>query len=238
LRRIYRYTLYIIGAIFVVILGIIFPQYYIKLSGFYPFGFAFIIILIMGDLFVDILQGKSPHVITRAGDTGYWSINRKDILYIPWYKNNGGNKKLIGEMVIMFVGGVDYWGINPKSNCEYPVLIFPSIYLKKIGLCYEVDCNMRRFKFSELPPTIRHYLNYKWGNRIKESTSIYFGATSIKDGTATPENDNLLEKMRTENEYVSKIEEINGNLYKELKKYDERKAKQYFIKEAGNVEET
>ena len=240
MNKIWRYILFAVGFIIVTLLGLLFPDYWVAVPAFWPFGYGFLIILVIAELILDILQGKSPQVIAKtAGGKGYWSVNRKDIISLPWYKNNGpGSKEKIGEMTIMFVGGIDYGGINPKSNSDYPVLIFPSIYSKKVGLSYEVDCNMVRFEFNQLPPFLRHFLKYKYSKRIKDTTAIYFGATSTRDGTATPFNDNLLEQMRVENEYVNKIEEINQDLYKELKKADERKAKQYFIKEAGVIDET
>lgn len=232
---------YVVAFIIITVLGLLFPQYWVAVPAFWPFGYGFLTIMLIGTVLIPlVLQGKSPNVQTNtAGGKGYWSINRKDIIHLPWYKTNGpGNKEKIGEMTIMFVGGIDYGGINPRSNSDYPVLIYPSIYQKQTGLCYNVDCNLVRFEFSQLPPFLRHFLKYKYSRRIKDSTPIYFGATSTRDGTATPDNDNLLEKIRVENEYISKIEDINTNLYKELKKSDERKAKQYFIKEAGVMDET
>ena len=235
--KLIRLLFYVILFIVVTFLGLIFGDYTIAIPAIWPFGYFFVAFLIFGEMMTWIWQGKSPHVITKIGEKGYWSVNRKDIDFKPWYRNINGGKTKIGEMVIMFVGGIDYWGINPKSSSDYPVLIFPSIYLKKVGLCYDIDCNFTPFKYNELPPFIRHYLVNKYGKRIKENTQIFFGATSTIDGSSCPENDNLLEKIRAENEYVKKIEDINSDLYKELKKYDERKAKQYFIKEAGTIEE-
>ena len=229
-----RIYLYVFGGVIVTILGIIFPQAYVRISAFWPFGYSFIVMLAFIEVGTWVWQGNSPSVITKRG---YWSINRKDIHFKPLHKKTNGGEKKIGELCIMFVGGIDYKGINPRSTSDYPMLIFPSIYLKKYGLSYAVDCNLVKFMFSELSPSIRHYLGNKYGSRIKEKTIIFFGATSTIDGTATPENDNLLETIRVENEYVKKLEEINGNLHKELKKLDERKTKKFFIKEAGNFAE-
>lgn len=231
-----RIFIYVIGFIITTILGIITPQAYVTISAFYPFGWGFIIIMIILDLCTWIWQGNSPCVITKMNL--YWSINRKDIHYIPIYEEIDGVTKKIGEWCIMFVGGIDYKGINPRSTSDYPVLIFPSFYLQKYGLCYAVDCYMLMFLFRELSPPVRHYLAHRYGGRIREKkTVIYFGATSTMDGTTTVTNTNLLEEIRVSNEYVTTLEEICDDKGKELKKSDERKTKKFFIKEVGNVEE-
>jgi len=235
--RILRFIAYFIFLIVGVAISMVFGAYTYRIPILLPFFLMMFIFFIFSELFTMIMQGKSPQVLTTIGERGYWSINRKDIHYKPWFKNTNGSKTQIGELCIMMVGGIDYWSINPKSNSDYPVLIFPSTYQKQIGLCYEVNCNFQPFNFNQLNPEIRHYLKNKYGRRIKDNTPIYFGATSLYDGTATPDNDKLLEKMRVENEYTKKLEEIIEGLYKELKKYDERKAKQYFIREAGSIDE-
>ena len=236
--RMIRFILYMVGILIGVLISFwVFGNYVIHIPVVLPWILIFFVFLMFADMGTMIMQGFSPQVITHIGDKGYWSINRKDIFFIPWYKKTDGIKKQIGEWSIMCVGGIDYWSINPPSRSEYPVLIFPSNYMKKIGLCYDIDVNFQPFKFSQLPPFMRRYLSNKWGRRIKDHTPIYFGVTSSQDGTATPENDALLDKISVTNEYVDKLEKIIEDLLKQEKKQDERKTKNFFIKEAGRLSE-
>jgi len=233
-NRYFRYIFYAGVFIAVIIMSILTSEYVVNIPFVSPFGMFFFAFLIFGELIGMVWQGSSPRIATP---NNHWSINHKDIDYKPWYRQKNGEKTQVGEMAIVGVGGIDYMGVNPHSSSDYPMLIFPSNYLKKIGQCYNADCNFVPFEFSELPPFIRHYLKNRYGKRIKDDTEIYFGATSTCDGTATPDNDKLLEMIRAENKYITKLEDLNEKYLEELKKYDERKAKQYFVKEAGGMNE-
>ena len=239
MRKIYRYFLYIIGLIAVTVLGIMFPQYWVKVSAFWPFGYSFILILFIADLFVEILQGKSPQIITKAtGTRGYWSINRKDIDFIPCYKiNRLGEKVQIGEIAIIFPGGVDYGGINPRSNSDYPVIICPGIYVIQIGKCFAVDCYIPITALEQLPPFLWRDLKYRYNKRIKKKTVIHFGATSTRDGSATSKNNDILESMKTTNEYVNLKDEVNTKYITQIKKDREMKERRLYVKESGSIEE-
>lgn len=195
-------------------------------------GFIIIPIIAFVDMWIVIIHRSSPPVITNAG---HWSINAgKDIRHIAWHpeilKKAGDNGKKTIDLTIMFVGGIDYMGINPGSGSEYPVLIFPSIYEGREERSYHVYANLRKTSLSGLDPEIRHKLLREYPNRINpKSTPIYCGYTSHLDGSATPDNLKIEFEKEKDNKYITELEDLVEKLYLQLRKSDEQKSKKILI---------
>ena len=235
-----RWGLYILGLIAVVVLGIIFSEYTINLPAPYPFGLGFLAILFFADLAVEVCRGRSPQIISNAKD-GHLSINRtKDVHIIPWYDKYISpmekNNKSLGDMAIIFPGGVDYWGISIKSNADCPVYIFPATYLEYEQENLHVHANLKRYELEELSTYLRYAIKH-WGYRIKKSTPIYYGVTSHLDGSAIPDNLKIELKERQDNKEVSALEGKLDTMYKEFRREEDRKKKPIVVKELGSIEE-
>jgi len=238
LKNEFKYLLYGIGIIIIIILSILLPQYIVPVPAFMPFGFGFIAIIFIGDLMVEIWRAKSSHVISNVG---HWSIcGKKDIHHIPWHNDyvniKDEHNQSLGDMTIMLVGGIDYLA-NIKSSSEYPVLIFPSIYEEVEESCYHILANLQKYKYSQLSPYMRYVLS-RFNRRITDNTPIYYGITSHMNGTAIPQNIQIELKDKTQNEILKTMETINDKLYDQLDKQEKRKIKNIFVREKGEIEET
>ena len=237
MNKFYKYVLYIIGAIIVTFLGVIFPQYTVPISAFWPFGYSFIAILLIADMSVEIWRAKSSHVLSNVGH--YSICGKKDIHHIPWHNEyitiTDEKNQSLGNMTIMLVGGIDYIA-NIKSSSEYPVFIFPSIYEEQEESCYHVLANLQKYTFKQLSPYLQYVLS-RFKRRITSKTPIYYGITSHMNATAIPQNIRIEMKEKKDNELLSAYIKINEKLYDQVDKQDKRKTKNIFVREKGDIEE-
>lgn len=238
LRSDLKYLLYLVGLIVVIILGLVFPQFIVPVPAFWPFGMGFIAVLFIADISIEVWRGKSPHVISNVG---HYSINStKDIHRIPWHNDyvtvKDEHNITLGNITIMFPGGIDYWGISMKSSAEYPVFIFPSYCEESEGTCTHVLANLQPYKITQLSPYIQYVLS-RFKRRINKRTPIYYGITSHMNATAIPTNIKIELKEKKDNELISSFENINNKLYDQLDKQEKRKIKNIFVREKGNIEE-
>lgn len=159
---------------------------------------------------------------------------------IPWHDDyvsiKDEHNKTLGDITIMFPGGVDFWGISMKSSAEYPIFIFPSIYEEREESNFHVLANLQKYEYDELSPYLRYVLN-RFKSRINKRTPIYFGATSHMDGTAIPKNLKIELKERSDNKQNANLTKKLDTLYKELNREERRKEKHIFVREKGNLEE-
>ena len=237
----FKWAFYGLGIFIVIILGILAgPKYTAPIPAPFPFGFAFIAIIFMLDLGIENWRGKTTRVICNVGQ---WSINTsKDMFRIPWQTDiiTEEDKKNanLGSLSVMFLGGIDYWGLSMKGGPEYPVLIFPSKYENKEEQNFHVFANLKRREFSELSPYLRHVLKY-YPRRVTKTTPIYYGATSHLDGSDTMHNLKIEFQEKTENKQITSLENKLEAMYLQFRKADEQKSnKSIFVgKELKAVEE-
>ncbi|MFX1502937.1 MAG: hypothetical protein ACFFDH_18400, partial [Promethearchaeota archaeon] len=167
--------------------------------------------------------------------------SKKDIHHISWHNDfitvKDEHNKSLGELTIMFPGGIDYIA-NVPSSSEYPVLIFPSIYEEPEGECYHVHANLYRYDPDELSPYLRYVLERpRFKRRVKPRTPIYYGVTSHMNLSDIPTNLKVELREKKENELLTCVEDINTKIYDQLDKKEKRKIKNIFVKETGEVEE-
>jgi len=231
MRREFKIFAYFLAITVVLVLSILTANYAtIGLPAILPFGMIFIVFLVVMDLFAEVCRGRSPHV---ACNFGHWSISvTKDIHRIPWQNDLIGKtdekNKALGEMTIMFPGGIDYWGFNVHSSKEYPILIYPSIYEHVEGNNYTIYANLNKRTFSELSPYLRHVLGY-YRRRIGKNTDIFYGATSHMDGSATPETTAIELKEAKYNKIITELETRLEIVYRELRRAGESKERRVFM---------
>ena len=231
MKREFKIVAYIIAVIVVIAVSIMTAGIAtIGLPATLPFGMIFIIFLIVMDLSAEVFRGRSPHVTCNYG---HWSISiTKDIHRIPWQNDLIGmtdeKNKALGEMTVMFPGGIDYWGFNTRSTSEYPVLIFPSIYEHVEGTNYVIYANLNPRKIDELSPYLRHVLGY-YRKRIGKNTPIFYGATSHMDGTSTSETTRMELKEANYNRIITEMEKRLETVYKELRRASELKERRVFM---------
>ncbi len=231
MRRDFKVLAHIIAIIAVVAVSIMTARIAtIGLPATLPFGMVFIVFLIVMDLFAEVCRGRSPHVICNYG---HWSVSvTKDIHRIPWQNDLIGvtdeKNKSLGEMSIMFPGGIDYWEFNVHSSSEYPVLIFPSIYEHVEGTNYVIYANLNPRKLSELSPYLQHVLGY-YHKRIGKNTQIFYGATSHMDGTSTSETARMELKEANYNRIITEMEKRLETMYRELRNASELKERRVFM---------
>lgn len=239
MKKEYTILLYTGAIISIIFLSYLFRDYTIGIPVPLPFGAMFLALLLFSNLTYELFRGVSPQIISNHG---HYSINTtKDIKRVPWHtdllnKEDMKNRSL-GDMFIMFPGGVESWGLSVKSTSDYPVFIFPAIYAEKEGECYRITANLMKYDYSELPRYIRYVLQ-SYRTRVKpNSTPIYYGVTSHIDGSATPENLKIIINERSYNQEITELEEKLKTLYKELRRDSERKARTFLVKQSGELEE-
>lgn len=237
MKKEYTATVYVSAVAAVILLSWVFRQYTVSIPFPLPFGTAFILLLLFSNLIYELFRGISPQVLTNVE---HYSINTtKDIKRAPWYTESMTADEVknvtLGDMMIMFPGGVESWGLSVKSQSDYPVFIFPALYSEKEGESYRITANLMKYDFNELPRYIRYALR-GYGGRVKKHTPIYYGITSHLDGSATPENMKIIIKDRLENRQESALEEQLKTLYKELRRDSERKSRTFLVKQSGEVE--
>jgi hypothetical protein len=229
---------YIAAIAGVILLSFLFRDYTIAVPVPLPFGGMFILLLFFSNLIYEVWRGSSPQVISNIG---HHSINTtKDIKRVPWHtdlmnKEDMVNKSL-GDMHILFPGGVESWGLSVKSTSDYPVFIYPALYTEREGESYRVTANLMRYEYNELPPYIRMVLQ-NYGGRVKpNSTPIYYGVTSHIDGSATPENLKIIIRERADNRQINELEDKLKTLYKELRRDSEKRSRTFLVRDTGEVE--
>jgi len=239
MRKEYTLLLYTGIISLIIFLSWLFRDYTIALPVPLPFGALFLIMLVVSNLIYEWMRGISPQVLTNIK---HWSINTtKDMKRVPWHTDlineEDMKNKSLGDLMIMFPGGVESWGLSVKSTSDYPCLIFPAIYTEREGDSYKVNANLMKYDYNELPMYVRYVLK-NFGRRINEkNTPIYYAVTSHLDGSATPENLKVVLKARSDNVQFNELEEKLKTLHKELRRNDERKQRIIFADKKGESEE-
>jgi hypothetical protein len=239
MRKEYAILFYIACIAITIVLSFIFMDYTIPIPFPLPFGMLFTALFLFMNLSYELFRGASPQVVSNIR---HYSINTtKDIKRIPWHSNlmtdDDMKNQSLGELYIMFPGGVESWYVSAQSSSDYPVFIFPSIYAEKEGESYRITANLMKYDFTELPLYIQYaLLNY--GSRVNpKSTPIYYGVTSHIDGSATPANMKILLRERSDNKLISELETKLKTIYKELRRDDERKTRTRLVKPFTELEE-
>lgn len=239
MRKEFSALLYAIAILIVVIISYIFRNYVIEVPAPLPFGVMFIALLLFSNLMYELMRGASPQVISNQG---HFSINTtKDIKRVPWHTEMLNEKdqrnESLGDMMVMFPGGVESWGISARSTSDYPVYIFPAVYVEKEGTSYRITANLTKYDYSELPRYIRYVL-LNYSRRVKPGkTPVYYAVTSHIDGSATPKNLQIVLEARSENKESYELEKKLDTIYKELRRDDEKKSRTFLVKQSGDIEE-
>lgn len=155
-------------------------------------------------------------------------------------KSKDGEKKTVNErMAILPVGGIDSCGISPQSSSDYPIFIGPARYLEKVGDSYISKVVYELTPLNELPLYLIIFITNEMPQRArKKNIKIYYGEFSFNDGTATPENMNLLTEQRIVNKTQFSLYEENKELIERLGMKEKQRGPKVFIsKDVKKVEE-
>ena len=75
----------------------------------------------------EVCRGRTEHIIYNQG---HKSIREKDIAKIPYHEvtaqDKDENTVSLGDIVMTFTGGFDFWGFTMPGSKADPVLIYPS----------------------------------------------------------------------------------------------------------------
>ena len=232
-----RYIGYTVAFIIVIILGIITP-YNVSVPLPWPFGFAFIGLILFTELLTEIWRGKSSHVISNVGH--YSICGKLDIHHVPFHDDNlevtDEQNQSLSSLTLMFLGGIDYIA-NIRSGPDKPVFIYPSIYEGGEESCYHVYATLKKWEWKQLSPYIRTILS-RYGRRIRPGkTPIYYGITSHINASATPKNIKLELKDKKTNELLTSYETVIDKLFDVRDKEKKREVKNIFYKKEGEFDE-
>ena len=76
----------------------------------------------------------------------------KDIAKIPYHEimaqDSDKNTVSLGDMIMTFTGGFDFWGFTMPGGKTDPVLIYPSLYHGKEENNYHSYANMTKYNFA------------------------------------------------------------------------------------------
>ena len=107
----------------------------------------------------EICRGRTEHIIYN---NGHRSIREKDIAKIPHHELVAKDKNdefiSLGDMIMSFTGGFDFWGFTMPGSKTDPVLIYPSYTHGKEENNYHCYANMKKYAFKELPTYIKRIL--------------------------------------------------------------------------------
>jgi len=178
----------------------------------------------------EVCRGRTEHIVYNQG---HKSIREKDISKIPYHEitaqDKDKNTVSLGDMIITFTGGFDFWGFTMPGGKADPVLIYPSLYHGKEENNYHSYANMTKYKFKELPGYIKRIL-ILYPSRVDIlKTPIYYGMTSHLIGNATRENLRIEEKERELNTELSEKDDLIDRLYDLIRKQKEADEKQYIL---------
>jgi len=232
----YQIGAILLACIIVLALGILWYNVLIPfaISPIHFFGFIILAVLGYAMISIEIMRGQSPSFSSNAI---YDSINDKEIRVIPWSNDLIADKKKPMMMAFVPLGGINFWGINPRSPSNKPFIIQPWNDLGKIGDCYRSKTNLIPHSFEQLPPDIRDFALKTYGNRILKCPMILFGLTSYEDGSANTHNERIWFARRKDNEQVSKMENLLDWANKELERKGRSKERVVFAERMGTGSE-
>lgn len=212
------------------LLSILLPQFTWTLPAFVPIvamGLGFWLFM---EGMTEICRGRTEHMLYNQG---HRSIREKDIAKIPYHEITAtdANKKVIslGDTIIAFTGGFDFWGFTMPGKVTDPVLIYPSYTHGKEENNYHCYANLTKYSHKELPRYIKRVLKL-YSNRIDVlKTPFFYGMTSHLMGTATKENLKIEERERDLNKDLAEKDDLIDQLYEQLRKKKEAEEKQYAL---------
>jgi len=240
---------YAVTIIIALVLGYFTQDYVLILPALPVMILTFVAFMAFLSLYTEVMRGRSPQVITPAG---YWSIVAgKDIKYHPWnagytrdrkktpeQKEDLKRNKPIGDMAFIFPGGIDYGGFKIRSGPEQPIVICPSYLVEQEGDCFRIHAAITRLRsVDRLPSTLRDILIASYGWRVKDYTPIYFGVTSLMDGTLTDEACCLQAALSDEAERSNNLLKKNQALYDDIARREKHRDKTYLVSKVGDVDE-
>ena len=178
----------------------------------------------------EVCRGRTEHILFNHG---HKSIREKDIVKVPYHEitaqDADKNMVSLGDTIIGFTGGFDFWGFTMPGSKSDPVLIYPSYTHGKEENNYHSYANMTKYNFKELPRYIKRMLKL-YPHRVDiRNTPIYYGMTSHLIGTATRENLRIEEKERELNKELTEKDDLIDRLYEQLRKQKEADEKQYIL---------
>jgi len=223
--------LFVFVAVFVIaLLSILFPNVIWTLPAFVPIGAMVIGFWMFMEGITEICRARTEHIIYN---NGHKSIREKDIAKIPYHEliAKDENKEVVslGDIIIAFTGGFDFWGFSMPGGKNDPILIYPSYTHGKEENNYHSYANMTKYKFKELPKYVKRILAL-YPHRVDFlKTPFYYGVTSHLLGTATRENLKIEERERELNKDLSEKDELIDGLYDQLRKKKEADEKQYIL---------
>lgn len=195
---------------------------------------AFILILLINDS----LRFRTNQ-ITWIG--GHSSIRDDDIFFLPYQevklKEEKKGTPFNEELAVCMTGGMHYGksGITFGGPVDFPVLIFPSIYLRKTGHSYNCKAHMDIIPFIQLPLYVQDHLigliekgDLKSRIDYKE-TPIWYGNLSIIDGSLTKENLAAERDFKQHNQEVSNAESRINRLYDDIRKNKDSSSKDIIV---------
>lgn len=229
----YVIGLFVLAAMVLILLSVYTGDllYFTKFPAVGLFGFAMIMVFSHAYAFLHIARGKSPRMVCNIGH--FSIVATKDIKDIPWMVETDDDElKNIKHLEIrmMFTGGIDAYGISPRSTPEHPVFIAPKIYCHKEEKNYPWYANFELYEIDELPMYIQYILKRSYSTRVKEKTPIYYSEVSHLDGSATPENVKKMQDRKEQNKENSVYIDRIIRLYDELERGQKAKRPKIFMK--------
>lgn len=240
MKKEYRFLFVFLAVFIIALLAIVTGDTYtMRVPAVIPLGAIAIGIWMFLEAITEIGRGQTEHIIFN---NGHKSIREKDLHKIPWQeptdpKDKKKGKISIGDMVMAFTGGIDFWGFSLPGTKNDPVLIFPSLYLVREENNYHSYANIYKYKWEQLPRYIQDVLGLYLGRVDTKKTPIYYGTTSHLDGSATPENLTIERKYQKDNEYITSLENINKKLREEIWKEKTRERPEFILGKAIRPED-
>jgi len=201
-------------------------------------GSTIIIIFIVILLINNSLRFLTNQIIWIGGHS---SIREDDVFYLPYQevklKDDKNEYPFNEELAICMTGGMHYGksGITFGGPIDSPILVFPSIYLRKTGHCYSCKAHMDIISFGQLPLYVQDHLiglieKGDLKSRIDyRETPIWYGNLSMIDGSLTKENLAAERDFKQHNIEVSNAEKRLDRVYDLNRKDKDSNKKDIFI---------
>ena len=246
--RTVRYGIYSLGLMITIVLSILTADIAsMPVPAPLPFGIALVVFAVFMELLTENWRWKTCQITCNFAEediSGHFSIRDRDVFFIPWdfeVDVDGVTIKNSIQMAICMTGSIDYWCLSTQGSPKYPVMIFPAIYLQKMGSNYICHANLKPRTLDEMDLDLAIHLIKMFPHRIKNpkrfwrweygGTPIYFGTTSPIDGTETIGNLNYESKITQLNKTIDVLVKELDNTREQFKKREDMKQKPFLIAE-------
>jgi hypothetical protein len=226
-------VLFGVAFIIMILIGIVFYDLLIPfaISPLHFFGSIILTVFGLTLLSIQIIKGKSPPFVCEQFHS---TVNDREMFPFDW--NSPLLKDEPVRMMCIPTGGIDACGIHPKSTSDDPICTGPAKYLKRVGRAVIFDVNFNKKEANEYPLDMRKRLIRKYRHRWLKAPK-YHGYTGRFDSSITHKNLKIEFDYSEDNKIANCLGDNIDTLLEVFEKKKEKLSPNILYKKIGETDD-